>query len=205
VQRTGRQAPGRYILPCFFGGAVRAYHRALVEEIAARFDLPFTLRQDIPAHFTVKYHFETADIAPMEALLDAFAHAQHPAPVEVGGFGHFDEDVAWVNVALSAAARATLASLHDALRGLPWLSWGPHDGEHLRPHMTVAEGCRSRFADLWAYLPARERHFEAAFDNVTLLRQVGEEDGITRWAVARAFPFGGGPFRSGAGAASPRP
>jgi 2'-5' RNA ligase len=203
VQRTGRRASGRYILPCLFGGAIRAYHRALVEEIAARFNLPFTLRQDIPAHFTLKYHFETADIAPVEALLAAFARAQHPAAVEVGGFGHFDEDVAWVNVALSAAARATLASLHDALRSLPWLPWGPHDGEHLRPHMTVAEYCRPRFADLWTYLPARERHFEAAFDNVTLLRQVGEDDGITRWAVHRAFPFGAG--SSGAGGASPPP
>ena len=203
MQWTGGRASARYILPCFFGGAVRAYHRALVEEIAARFDLPFTFRQDIPAHFTVKYHWETADIAPVETLLDAVARAQHPAPLEVGGFGHFDEDVVWVNVALSAAARATLASLHDALRGLAWLPWGPHDGEHLRPHMTVAEYCRPRFADLWAYLPARERHFEAAFDNVTLLRQVGEDDGITRWAVHRAFPFGAGP--SGAGGTSSPP
>ena len=75
-------------------------------EIAARFDLPFTLRQDIPAHFTVKYHFETADIAPVEALLEAFARANRPGPIEVGGFRHFDEDVVWVNVALSAAARS---------------------------------------------------------------------------------------------------
>ena len=199
MQWTGGQAPARYILPCFFGGAVYEYHRALVAEIAARFDLPFTLRQDIPAHFTVKYHFETADIAPVEALLETFARTNRPGPIEVGGFRHFDEDVVWVNVALSAAARATLASLHAALRGLAWLPWGPHDGERLRPHMTVAEYCRPRFADLWAFLPARERHFGAAFDNVTLLRQVGEEDGITRWAVHRTFPFGA----SGGGATPP--
>lgn len=199
MQWTGGQAPARYILPCFFGGAVREYHRALVAEIAARFDLPFTLRQDIPAHFTVKYHFETADIAPVEALLETFARTNRPGPIEVGGFQHFDEDVVWVNVALSAAARVTLASLHAALRGLAWLPWGPHDGERLRPHMTVAEYCRPRFADLWAFLPARERHFGAAFDNVTLLRQVGEEDGITRWAVHRTFPFGA----SGGGATPP--
>jgi 2'-5' RNA ligase len=192
VQWTGGRASVPYILPCFFGGAVREYHRELVKEIAARFDLPFTLREDIPAHFTVKYHFETADIAPVEALLDAFARANRPAPVDVGGFGHFDEDVTWVNVALSPAARATLASLHATLRRLAWLPWGPHDGEHLRPHMTVAEYCRHRFADLWAYLPSRERHFDVAFDNVTLLRQVGEENGITRWTVHRTFPFGFG-------------
>lgn len=198
---TGQRITMRYILPCFFTGPVREYHRELVEEIATRFDLPFTHRQDIPAHFTVKYHFETGDIAPVEALLETFARANRPAPVEVGGFRHFDEDVVWVNVALSAAARATLASLHLALRGLAWLPWGPHDGEHLRPHMTVAERCRPRFVEVWASLPARERHFDAVFDNVTLLRQVGEEDGITRWAVHQTFPFGA----FGAGAATPPP
>ncbi len=66
--------------------------------------------------------------------------------------------------------------------------------------MTVAEYCRSRFADLWAYLPARARHFDAAFDNVTLLRQVGEEDGITRWAVHRIFAL-----RRRPGGANPPP
>ena len=182
----------RYILPCFFAGPVREYHQALVDEIATRFDVPFTRRQAIPAHFTLKYHFDTADIAPVEELLEAFARANRPTSLEVGGFRHLDEDVVWVDVALSAAARATLAALHAALRRLAWLPWGPHDGEHLRPHMTVAEYCRPRFADLWAYLPARERHFDAVFDNVTLLRQVGEEDGITRWGVYRAFPFGAG-------------
>lgn len=203
---AGQRNPMRYILPCLFTGPVRAYHRELVEEIATRFDLPFTHRQDIPAHFTVKYHFETGDIAPVEALLQTFARANHPAPVGVGGFGHFDEDVIWIDVALSAAARALLASLHAALRRLAWLPWGPHDGEHLRPHMTVAEYCRPRFADLWAYLPVRERHFDAAFDNVTLLRQVGEEDGIARWAVHRTFRFEiRGASGAGSGAATPPP
>src|SRR4029450_8614916 len=53
--------PARYSPPLhsFLGRPLRAYHPALVEEIAARFDLPFTRRQDIPAHFTLKYHFET--------------------------------------------------------------------------------------------------------------------------------------------------
>ena len=130
----------RYILPCFFAGPVREYHQALVDEIATRFDVPFTRRQAIPAHFTLKYHFDTADIAPVEELLEAFARANRPTSLEVGGFRHFDEDVVWVDVALSAAARATLAALHAALRRLAWLPWGPHDGEHLRPHMTVADG-----------------------------------------------------------------
>jgi 2'-5' RNA ligase len=190
----------RYILPCFFAGPIREYHQALVDEIAARFDLPFTRRQAIPAHFTLKYHFETDDIAAVEDLLAGFARAHAAAPLTVGGFGHFDEDVVYVTVTPSPPARATLAELFTALRQLPWMPWSPHDGENLRPHMTVAEYCRPRFAEVWRHVEGRARRFEAALDNLTLLRQVGEEDGITRWTVHRTFPFGA----CGGGGATPR-
>jgi 2'-5' RNA ligase len=177
----------RYILPCFLPEPIRAYHAALVAEIAARFDLPYTRRQAIPAHFTLKYHWETDDMAPVERLLEAFAGAYGAAPVAVGGFDHFAEDVVFVRVTLSPSAEALLRALFATLRTLPWMPWSPHDAEALRPHMTIAEGCRPRFAEVWRHLLARGRQFDAALDNLTVLRQVGEEDGITRWAVHRAF------------------
>ena len=142
----------RYILPCFLGEPIRRYHQGLVDEIAARFDLPFTRRQAIPAHFTLKYHFETDDVRPVEAVLAGFARAQAAAPVTVAGFGHFDEDVVYVTVTPSPAARAVLAALVAALRALPWMAWSPHDGDNLRPHMTVAEFCRPRFAEVWRFV-----------------------------------------------------
>jgi hypothetical protein len=117
----------RYILPCFLPEPIRAYHAALVDEIATRFDLPYTRRQAIPQ------------------------------------------------------------ALFATLRTLPWMPWSPHDGEALRPHMTIAEGCRPRFTEVWRHVLARGRQFDAALDNLTVLRQVGKEDGITRWAVHRAF------------------
>jgi 2'-5' RNA ligase len=190
----------RYILPCLLATPIRDYHQALVDEVATRFDLPFTRRQAIPAHFTLKYHFETDDIAPVEDLLAGFARAHVAAPVAVGGFGHFDEDVVYVTVTLSPSARAVLVDLFAALQRFPWMPWSPHDGENLRPHMTVAEYCRPRFAEVWRYLEGRAGRFEAALDNLTLLRQVGEEDGITRWAVHRTFGLGA----AGAPGASPR-
>ena len=191
----------RYILPCFFGSPIREYHHhGLVDKIAARFNLSYTRRQAIPAHFTLKYHFETDEIAPVEGLLEAFARGHAAAPVTVGGFGHFDEDVVYVGVSLSPAARAVLADLFAELRRLAWMPWSSHDGEHLRPHMTIGEYCRPRFPEVWRYLEGRARHFDAALDNLTLLRQVGEEDGITRWTVHRAFRLAGAPS---AGASPP--
>ncbi|HWN92013.1 MAG TPA: hypothetical protein VNQ15_11390, partial [Verrucomicrobiae bacterium] len=59
--------------------------------------------------------------------------------------------------------------------------------EHLHPHMTIAEFCRSQFADVWKSVQPRERRFAAQFDNITILRQVGEEDGIDLWAIHRSL------------------
>ncbi len=177
----------RYILPCLLGSSVRKYHRELVEEIAGRFGLTVTQRQGVPAHFTLKYHFETREIEGLEAVLEEFARRQRSTPITVGSFGHFDEDVVFVEVRLSEAARRAVAELIVALRTLPWMTWSPHDAESLHPHMTVAEQCRPRFAEVWAHLATRERHFTAAFDNVTILKKVGEDDGMDLWAIHRSF------------------
>ena len=110
----------RYILPCFLGGAVRDYHHALVEEIATRFDLPFTRARTFPpTSRSVPFRGRRASGPSRRSSRRSPARIAR-LPSRWGGFGHFDEDVIWVDVTLSAAARALLASLHDALRGLPW-------------------------------------------------------------------------------------
>jgi 2'-5' RNA ligase len=181
----------RYIIPCFLASPIQDYQRELVELIAERFGLTFTQRQAIPAHFTLKYHFATRHIGEVERLIGDFAREREPSPVEVGGFGHFLEDVVFVEVRLSEAARRALDALLSALRTLSWMSWGRHDAEGLRPHMTIAEQCRPRFRELWDFLPSYERRFTGAFDNITILRKVGETDGMGRWAVHQRFELGG--------------
>ena len=178
----------RYIIPCLFRSPqIVDYHRELVDAIADRFGLTFTQRQRIPAHFTLKYHFTTAEIGPVEELLHAFGRSHTAAPVEVGGFGHFGEDVVFVDVRLSETARNTLSELVSALRTLLWMPWSAHDAEHLRPHMTVAEFCRPQFAEVWKFVQSRGRRFATQFDNITILRQVGEEDGMALWTIHRSF------------------
>ena len=174
-------------MPCVLKPPVVEYHRALVDDIADHFGLTFTQQQAIPAHFTLKYHFATADIGPVEVLLDEFVRNHRRTPVTVGGFGHFDEDVVFVEVTLSQATQRSLEALIAALRTLPWMPWSPFDAENLHPHMTIAERCRPRFAEVWDYLKPFERRFTAWLDNVTILRKTGERDGMDLWAVHRSF------------------
>ncbi len=184
--------PATYIIPCLFRSPqLVEYHRELVDSIADLFGLTFTRRQRIPAHFTLKYHFTTGEIARVETLLEQVVSRHRPPPVEVGGFGHFEADVVFVEVRLSDDATRVLSELTAALRPLPWMSWSAHDAENLHPHMTVVEFCRSRFTEVWEWVKTRERHFSAALDNVTILRKAGEEDGIDLWTVHRSFTLVG--------------
>jgi 2'-5' RNA ligase len=183
--------PARYIIPCLFRSPqIVDCHRELVDAIADRFGLTFTQRQGIPAHFTLKYHFTTSEIGRVEELLEELASRHAPAPLEVGGLGHFGEEVVFVEVRLSDDAKRVLTALFAALRTLAWMPWSAHDAEHLHPHMTVAEFCRPKFPEVWEFVKARERRFTTALDNATILRQVGEADGVDRWAVHRSFRLG---------------
>jgi len=179
-----------YIMPCLLKSPVVEYHRALVDDIADRFGLTLTRQRAIPAHFTLKYHFTTADIQAVETVLEALARNQSRTLIRVGGFGHFDEDVVFVEVSLSDAARRSLEALIAALRTLPWMPWSPFDAERLHPHVTIAEQCRPRFAELWDYLKPFERRFTAWLDNVAILRKTGERDGMDLWTVHRTFDLG---------------
>jgi 2'-5' RNA ligase len=67
------------------------------------------------------------------------------------------------------------------------MAWGAYDGESLHPHLTIAERCRPRFHEVWEFVKTRERRFTAEFDNITILRRIGERDGIDLWAVHRSF------------------
>ena len=181
----------RYIIPCLFRSPqVVDYHRELVDAVADRFGLTFTQRQRIPAHFTLKYHFTTCEIGRVEELLEEFASMHAPAPLEVGGFGHFGEEVVYVEVRLSDDAKRALAALFAALRTLAWMPWSAHDAEYLHPHMTVAEFCRPKVSEVWEFVKARECRFTTTLDNATILRQVGEVDGVDLWAVHRSFRLG---------------
>jgi 2'-5' RNA ligase len=181
----------QYIMPCLLPSPIREYQREMVDLVARCFGLTFTQRQAVPAHFTLKYHFTTSDIGEVEALLEDFARRHRPAPVTVGGFGHFFEEVVFVEVALSPAARDVFEALIAALRALPWMSWDRYDAPHLHPHMTIAEQTRSRFPEVWDLCRSHERRFAGSFDNVTILRKRNEEDGMDRWEVHRSFPLRG--------------
>jgi 2'-5' RNA ligase len=177
----------RYAIHCLLYGPVVEYHRGLVQAVADRFGLGFTRDQGLPSHFTLKYEFETEDVAPVERLVERFCEAYAKTPVTVGGFGEFPPDVAFLEVHLPPEAREVFGEFVRELRGLPWMPWSPYDGENLRFHATVAERCGPRLREVREFLREREATFPGWFDNITLLVQTGLIDGISRWAIHQGF------------------
>lgn len=176
-----------YAIACLLEGPVAEYQRGLIREIAGRFGLPFTLEQEIPPHFTLKYEFETEDVGPVVEIIERFCGTHSRTPVEIGGFGDFPPDVAFLDVRLSPEARVVFEEFLGELRQIRWMTWNRYDGEHLRFHATLAERCGPKLPEVRAFLQGRELTFPCWFDNIGLGVQTGVVNGITRWAMHRCF------------------
>jgi 2'-5' RNA ligase len=129
----------KYSLACLLEGPAAEYQQRLVREIADRFDLRFTLEQAIPPHFTLKYHFETEEIDTVEQIVSRFCTTHAKKAVEIGGFGEFAPDVAFLKVQLSPAAQTTFEAFLVELRHIPWMSFPRDPGGAMRAEAARGE------------------------------------------------------------------
>lgn len=177
----------RYVIHCLLNGPVVDYQLGLIREIADRFELPFTQELALHPHFTLKYEFDTEEVDSIEGLIERFCRKHAETPVEVGGYGEFPPDVAFLQVHLSPAAREVFQAFLGELRGIPGISWSPYDGESLHFHATVAERCGPKLAEVREFLRQQEATFACWFDDIALLVQTGRIEGISRWRIHRRF------------------
>ena len=179
----------KYSIACLLDGPVAEYQQQLIREIADRFDLRFTQQQAIPPHFTLKYAFETDDIGTVERILSQFCAAHAQKAVEVGGFGQFPPDVAFLKVQLSPAAQSLFEEFLEELRQIPWMPWSPYDGEDLQFHATLAERCGPKLPEVMEFLQGREKWFSSWLNNITLFVQTGVAGDMTQWSIHKRFPL----------------
>ena len=181
----------RYFLTNVLPNPFETYHRDLIFSIAERFSkLIETKEQAIPTHFTLKYEFETDNIAQVEAILEQFVKSHQSTQVSLGGFDKFGELVVFVKVNLSESAKATFDNLIDTLSGLSWMQWQQHDGKNLHFHSTIAEECTGLDKAVMEFIKDKEQHFESSFDNITIFVETGKtEHGYPKWEIYKRFNF----------------
>lgn len=162
-----------YILLNLLSGEVVDYQTNLINQIYDKFGLAKVKRMGAPPHFTLKYWFRTDRIKPVAEDLDKFCSRQKPAPVKLGGFEAFGENVIYMKVELSDEAMHTFKNLMTLLRQYEWMEWAEFDFPNLIFHATVAIECGDKFKAVWDYLKDRERTYKARFDNVSIIMLTG--------------------------------
>jgi len=179
----------RYILHCLLPPEIVQFHRNLVNEIAEETGLRLTQLQGLSAHFTLKYYFRTSDIQPVESAIEAFCRTAKSAPVRLEGLGNFNENVLFFDVQLSEEAKITFLGLNETLAAFKWMQWDQYDRGNIHFHMTIAEECGDKFESAFRIASARNRSFDVALDNITILRETEVRDGIDYWEIYKKLPI----------------
>jgi 2'-5' RNA ligase len=172
----------RYVIVCLIKGEALTFHERLVTDICDRFKVK---RQRLPAHFTIKAPFESNDISDLEKLTEEFCSKKDYTNIEIDGFGHFREDVVFMDVKTSKEAVAVHDDYIDVLKTLPWMEWKRNEGKGKVFHCTlVSKIPNGKFNDIWNYASNFNCYFKTTFNNITILRW--EKD---RWVTHNEYKF----------------
>jgi 2'-5' RNA ligase len=172
----------RYVIVCLIKGEALTFHEKLVSDICDKFKVK---RQRLPAHFTIKAPFESNDINDLEKLTEEFCGARAEVDIKIDGFGHFREDVVFMDVKTSKEAVAVHDAYIDVLKAIPWLEWKRNEGKGKVFHCTLVSKIPSgKFNDIWNYASRFSCYFETAFNNIAILRW--EKD---RWVTHKEYKF----------------
>jgi 2'-5' RNA ligase len=176
-------------LYCALEKRVQNYQFGLIKRISEKFGVTKTLIQDIEPHFTLKYPAAVDDdqLDQIIKTLQLFCSTQKRHPVKIGGFYSFDSAVVYTRVNLSPEAMETFEALILKLHDFNWLTWSEFDADNAVFHATLAEECSHCGGEILSYLADKETYFDTVFDNITMVQQTGEENGISKWGVLRRF------------------
>lgn len=175
----------KYMIVCLLSGEVEIYHQRLVKEIADRFAVDFLAQQKVPTHFTLKDVFEGSDIGDIERTLEEFVRVHRPSRIFLEGYNRFEDNVIYMDINFSEEAKQDYSDFIMQLKEIPWMQWGPHDGESRIFHCSLAYfDIKEKYKEICSFLLANFSYsFEAYFDNIAIYcSQSGEN-----WALYKSY------------------
>jgi 2'-5' RNA ligase len=161
-----------YFIVSLIKGRAKRYHEDLRKIVAKRFDVPFVVRRRVPSHITLKYHFKTKNIKPIEDVLEEFCKYHWAAKYQLKGFGSFRKNVVFMEVLPSKQMRHLQTSLVRHLKKIRSLPWEKHEGKNIHFHASIAWGDvnENNFDPIWRFLKRYKPHFKLTFDNIAILK-----------------------------------
>lgn len=175
----------RNIVHLIRGDAGKA-HEAITRQLVEKFDA-FPIHNLFAPHLTLKRGFEldVEGVKDLYAMLDAFATNHTQSDYRLHGFGHFKEDVVYVDAQPSKEMSATVRELIALLHGVKDMEFHEYDDVEDDFHATVIMKDLKPFDydQIWNYLATIEQpDFDMKFDNLTVLRREPQE-----WVVDRVW------------------
>jgi len=174
------------ILVHLIRGEAQSAHEAITKDLAERFDT-FPLHDRIAPHLTLKRWFELSDegMKGLYTVLDDFADLHTQTAYRLKGFGHFGEDVIYVDVVPSKETSSAVRELMAVLHGIEGMTFDEYDNEEDDLHATVVMGALGPFDfdEVWNYVTSiKQPDFVMRFDNIALLKRTEE-----RWVLERVW------------------
>jgi 2'-5' RNA ligase len=175
------------MLHCLLRGDIEKYHHTLVNQIADKFNLNLTKKENLKTHFTLKYSFETENITELENVCAKFCKSHKKTPIHVAGFAGFPKKVVFININPSKDAKQTFLDFIVELKTLTWLTWDQYDAEKLQFHTTLAEECDDKYNDVLNFVKGKEKSFNCWFDNITILKLVSGTKTAGTWKIHKTY------------------
>lgn len=173
----------KYSIAYLIKGNAEEYQRKIMREFSDVFDIR-DLNNHIPPHITLKAPFETDNINELDKLLSNFAKNSKAGKVNLGGLGHFDNRVIYMDSKFSSDAKAVYNNLIKELEKVGWLTWRDYDKlGNFHATLTYCEN-EEQYKECWEYFSKlKTAMFDLKFDNISILVKNSEGD----WEVYKEF------------------
>jgi len=149
------------------------YYRDLVGAISRRFKLDALSEKRRIPHVTLKSPFQIDAPNCLNYVMESFCEDQKPSRLTVCGFKCFDDNVIYLNVNPSNEAVDTLRDFLIKLKSIEGMTFGKHDRESKKWHITLAKGeeLGGKFEEIYRYLGGEQRVFDLKFNSLTTFRK----------------------------------
>ena len=161
----------KYLVHCLLNN-IKEPHKELVDEVASKFDTPYTLERAFDAHFTI-CGVETDKIQEIEDVCADFCKKHKKTPLKIDAVETFFHGTVYLAVNLSPDAKQTLSELICDLNNANCMNGRSISEKNIRPHVTVAESSPEKMDVITDYVKNKKPYFEGWFDNLAILKKVG--------------------------------
>ncbi len=158
----------RYVIVSVVKGNAGNFNNNLRKEVYEKFNAKSS---KLPAHFTIKSPFETANIDELEYALNEFCSKTYSSSYMINGYDHFDDRVIFMKVLMSNEAKSIHDSLIDTINSINYINFNKLDDKDKIFHVTISsKKIKNIFNDLWDYVNSIPCNFDCKFDNISIYK-----------------------------------